>query len=294
METAGLVWVTAALGDRPHFDQALERFHKELPGLQHDEELEPGPAFVSTVSMETLNSFLSLRADPTDVVQFAEASGVFRPEDMQPDPRRPRFVRDFWRDTVSDGGDPVALSLDEFWYAQDRLGKVLDLYHALCGGTRADREEADRLADQLNFPSPEMALSSEMFLHLQHAKVAVDFAGPRATPLIATYHVLPGLYALLWQGFLRRTPLARCRRCRSVFAVTRKTKEFCQEPCEIAFKQARYRKEIAKARRLAAAGRTHRQIAASMGREVKLIRKWVDPPVKRSVARGGRGRPRGG
>ena len=294
LEIAGQMWVTAALGDRPHFDQALERVDKEVPGLLHDHESEPeGPAVVSTVSIETLNTFLSLGGDPDDVVQFAKTSGVFRLEDTRPDAGRPRFVLDFWRETVSDGGVPVAFSLDEFWSARDRLATALNLYSALRSGKRAGREEAKRLADQLNHPVPEVALSAEMFIQLRYAKVGVDFVGPRATPVISTRHVLPGLYALLWQGFLRQTPLARCRLCSSVFAVTRKTKEFCREGCANAFKQTRYREAVEEAKRLRANGRTHRQIASSMGRDVDRIRKWVDPPGKQPVARGGgRGRTR--
>ena len=130
--------------------------------------------------------------------------------------------------------------------------------------------------------SPEVALASEMFLHLQHAKVAIDFEGPHATPLITTSRVLPGLYVLLWQAFLRQTPMARCRNCANVFAVTREKRVFCSGSCERAFNQARYRLRIKKAQRLATQGRTPHQISTAMGTKIGQIRKWLSIPAKKS------------
>ena len=277
----GPVLVGAAFGDRELVDRFSRTAQSALPKLrrQRNAESPEGPPVVTNVSLKTLNAFLALPREPEAAVRFIETYGVLRPEDTQHNSRRPQFVREFRRDVKQEGKESVVLELEGLWYAQGRLQEVLYLYGAL-SATPPDRQSAKRLADILGWVKPELALSIEMFLHLRHAKVAIDFDGPRATPLIATFHVLPGLYALVWQAFLQQTPLASCQRCATAFAVSRKTKLFCSEPCEQRFKQARYREAQAQARRLAAQGRTPKQIATAMGREVELIRRWVRKPTK--------------
>ncbi len=261
-------------------DEERARREAELSPLPSDDS---GDWDESDVLVSTLDKFLDLSRNPDCAIRFVMTSGIFRPEDRVEHGGRPSFVRSFWRQAKREGTDPVALKLDEFWTARDRLRTVIDLHDAL---RRGDQEAAVRFAHQLHEFSPEDALTYVMTRHLRQARVTVVFKGADATPKISTTEVLPGLYALLWQNMLRQTPLAPCQRCGGVFRVTRKTKEFCKADCEKASKQAKYRERKATARRLAAEGRTLRQVAAALGnRDLHLIRRWVGGAARKSGGR---------
>ena len=198
--------------------------------------------FVSRVSEKgTLRAFLKLTDEPA-AANFIETYGLFRKEDTQLSTGAPSFVRKFWTASSREGKVSVALKLERFWFAQARLRLLLQIYSLVHQGGPAARAEACVLAQQLNHGSPEDVLTWELTQHLaKQVLVSMDFEGTKARPVLQTHYVLPGLYALIWKGFLSYSPLGVCLRCSELFEMTRPRKAYCSPSCRTAHKQARYR-----------------------------------------------------
>lgn len=201
---------------------------------------------VSLLSRESLFDFHSLPRDGAAACDFLQRYGLFRNEDLKRPGDLPAPIQEFWEASVKKKETPFALRTGGLWKEQESLKTLLKIFGGLEIGEKENLRRADELAYQLGYPSATVALEMELVWYLGGATVSLDFEGAVGRPFLATYHVLPGIYAHLWNRFVEGCPPRECLKCGKAFGMDRPRKRYCSPSCQQADKQRRYRENLAK------------------------------------------------
>ena len=189
---------------------------------------------LAVLSEEALRSFVSLPEDSDAARRFLMTYGVFRLEDEFL--KGPRFVKQFVKETSTKRRFAVGISLADFWLEQRNLKSILQSFTKLVQIRRPANAVARDLAAS--------AVLSLVNQHLVEAKVSLTFREQAIRPAMVTYHVLPGLYALIYRQAVLKSPFGLCPRCGNLFKIDRPRKTYCSVSCQQAAKQARYRERV--------------------------------------------------
>jgi hypothetical protein len=183
---------------------------------------------------QCLVDFLALGATSEDARGFVRQYGLFQRDDcLSPQFRAPAFVHAFIEHELFQASREVhVLQLETLWREHHTLLRIHETYERLC------REKLRGSALKRSFHE----LSLEVGHRLREASPYVRFEGTHAIGGVVAATVLTALYALTWKQFLHESPLRRCERCRALFVLSRVSKEYCSTRCQVAAKQARWRR----------------------------------------------------